>query len=88
MTDQAHQFDDEMERINFEIYTLGQPEIDHHCEKCVRTVVVPTVADEDAWDGVAEKEKDVEQGNRIAENGMCTDSILFMFIFPNNFSSL
>ncbi|THU93198.1 hypothetical protein K435DRAFT_904476 [Dendrothele bispora CBS 962.96] len=37
--DQAYRFDDEMERINREVYEHGQPEIDHRCEKCVRTVV-------------------------------------------------
>ncbi|THU86633.1 hypothetical protein K435DRAFT_804952 [Dendrothele bispora CBS 962.96] len=37
--DQANRFDDEMERINQEIYEHGQPEIDHRCEKCVRTLI-------------------------------------------------
>lgn len=70
-TDQAHQFDEEMERINFEIYTHGQPKINHRCEKCVRTVVIPAV--------VAEKDKDVGNGNRISENSTCILSMLLFY---------
>ncbi|THV07190.1 hypothetical protein K435DRAFT_848526 [Dendrothele bispora CBS 962.96] len=36
--DQAQRFDDEMECVNTHIRVHGQPEIDHKCEKCVRTV--------------------------------------------------
>ncbi|THU77374.1 hypothetical protein K435DRAFT_594271, partial [Dendrothele bispora CBS 962.96] len=37
--DQAYRFDAEMLRVNEEIRKHGQPEINHWCEKCVRTVV-------------------------------------------------
>ncbi|THU78243.1 hypothetical protein K435DRAFT_700498, partial [Dendrothele bispora CBS 962.96] len=37
--DQAYCFDAEMAKVNDEIQKHGQPEINHQCEKCVRTVV-------------------------------------------------
>ncbi|THU97981.1 hypothetical protein K435DRAFT_661838 [Dendrothele bispora CBS 962.96] len=37
--DQAYRFDSEMERINEEFREYGQPEVNHRCEKCVRTVL-------------------------------------------------
>ncbi|THU93141.1 hypothetical protein K435DRAFT_580726, partial [Dendrothele bispora CBS 962.96] len=36
--DQSNRFEEEMKRVNVHVRTHGQPEIDHRCGKCVRTV--------------------------------------------------
>ncbi|THU90047.1 hypothetical protein K435DRAFT_676621 [Dendrothele bispora CBS 962.96] len=35
---QAHHFDEAMEQMNESIQSAGQPEINHRCLKCVRTI--------------------------------------------------